>query len=215
MRYPCYYEGRKGSFCVRGEGIGMGLSGQPDCDQERECINSIDISVRIAKAIETTKLVVPGYFEKTLTQRAGLSGKAIGSIYPTMNEADLEKALLEVCWTPYYHQAIQKGCTAFKAGLPGLIGIIRLTELRPQTLVTLDDRKNTSNISAVVKGIRGKFAPITVLILGQEKGQEVVFTFHPGEPIKASQVKAETGLHGKSITVTEALKLGLEYAKIE
>jgi hypothetical protein len=42
---------------------------------------------------------------------------------------------------------------------------------------------------------------------------EVCFTVHPGEPCRESKVPAE-GLHGKSITVQQALDMGLHTAKI-
>jgi len=106
------------------------------------------------------------------------------------------------------------GCFAFKAELPGQLGIIGLAGLPADAVVTLDDRKNTGKVSAVVEGVRGEEVPFTVLILGLEQGDEVVFTFHPGDPVRPSQVQAEPGLHGRTVTVSEALAMGLEMAKI-
>lgn len=169
---------------------------------------------RIAKAVETTRRVVPGYFEKTLAQRAGLSKAAAGSIYEGIDESQLEQTLLAAEWEPYSHAAVMQGCEAFKTSLSGRLGIVDLRSLPPDTVVTLDDRKNTGNVSVVVGGVRGQMVDFTVLILGRERDEEVVFTFHPGDPVRPSQVKAEAGLHGKRVPVSEAIGMGLEMGKI-
>lgn len=173
------------------------------------------IQERIKKAMETTLQVVPGYLENTLDQRAEKSGKAAGSIYEGMTRVELQLALLTAKWESYSHPAVMQGCEAFKASIPGRLGIVSLTDLPSNTVVTLDDRKNTGKVSAVVRGVRGPKVDFTVLILGQEQGQEVIFTFHPGDPVRPSSVEATPGLHGKQITAAEAIGMGLEMAKVE
>lgn len=172
------------------------------------------VKKRIEAAIVATRRLVPGYFEKTLAQRAGASGQAAGSIYPDLGEAELEAAILAADWQLYEHPSIMEGCTGFQAPLPGLLGIVELSSLPGDTTIVLDDRKNTGKVSATVEGIRGEKVPFTVLILGPEQGEEIVFTFHPGEPVRPSQVTTELGLHGKKVTTSEALGIGLEIAKI-
>lgn len=170
---------------------------------------------RIAVAIEATRKVAPGYFEKTLAQRAGLSQEAAGSVYEMVDESQLEQMLLTADWEEYSHTAVMSGCTAFIAELPGRLGVIELASLPSDKVVTLDDRKDTGMVSAVVQDVRGENVPFTVLILGLEQGVEVVFTFHPGDPVRPSQVQHEAGMHGRQVTVSEALSMGLETAKIE
>lgn len=169
---------------------------------------------RIQNAINNTKTAAPGYFEKTLAQRAGLDKMACGSVYEGVTASELEQKLLSLEWETYTHPAIQSGSSAFKAGMPGRLGVIELATMPADTKVTLDDRKNTGTVSAVVEGIRGPQVDFTILILGMEKGIEVVFTFHPGEPVSPSKVQASPGMHGKKVTVAEALALGLKTAKI-
>lgn len=174
-----------------------------------------NIQTRIAQAVATTREVIPGYFEKTLAQRAELSGQAAGSVYEGVNETQLEKKILDAVWEEYSHPAVQAECTAYKAAIPGRMGIVALSQLPTDKVVRLDDRKNTGKVSCVISGVRGEIVPFTVLILGPEQDKEVVFTFHPGDPVRASQVQVEPGMHGREITVKKAIAIGLETAKIE
>jgi len=50
----------------------------------------MNIQDRIAKAVDATRRLAPGYFENCLAQRAGLSEKAAGSVFEGLNETQLE-----------------------------------------------------------------------------------------------------------------------------
>ena len=167
----------------------------------------------IAKAIDATRATIPGYFESTLAQRAGLSETAAGSVYEGVDADRLEQMLRAAEWESYSHEAVMTGCTAFRAAIPGKLGIVGVASLPSDTVVTLDDRKDTGKVSAVVEGVRAEDVDFTVVILGEHEGAEVVFTFHPGDPIAPSLVPAE-GQHGREVSIEEALSMGLEMAKI-
>lgn len=173
-----------------------------------------NINHRIAKAIETTRRVVPGYFESTCAQRAGLDEKAAGSIIENVTTAQLEQMLLSADWKEYFHEALMSECVAYKACIPGRLGVVTLSQLSDNDIVTLDDRKDTGKVSAIVKEVLGPNVDFTVIILGQEQGEEVVFTFHPGDPVRPSQVQVEPGMHGRQVSVKEALEMGLKTGKI-
>ncbi|OGZ54061.1 MAG: hypothetical protein A3H64_00430 [Candidatus Ryanbacteria bacterium RIFCSPLOWO2_02_FULL_45_11c] len=181
----------------------------------------MDMFERIEKAVRNTGYVVPGYWEKTLNQRIACSSTAAGSVYEQFEDpVTLESALMVARWKPYSHPAIAPGCEAFAAFIPGRMGVVPLRDLPSDAIVVLDDRKGTGKVSAVVKGVLGPRVAFTVLILGREKDKEgneyeIVFTFHPGEPVRPSPVDATPGLHGKKVTVAETLAMGLEMAKIE
>ena len=168
----------------------------------------------IMPAIENTKKFLPDHWQKCLDQRSGRCGFAAGSIYPRWTQKRIEVELLAGHWVEYAHPSIMAGCRAFKAQIPGRFGIVNLSTLPIETMVTLDDRKNTGKVSCVVRGVRGEMVDFTVIILGMEDGVEIVYTFHPGDPINPSQVLCESGMHGKEITVAEALAMGLETVKI-
>lgn len=171
-------------------------------------------SERIREAVEALKEVAPDYWAATLAQRAELSGKAAGSVYEGVNAGQLEDMILRAQWEPYEHPEVMAGCSAFRARVAGRMGIIRLDTLAPETFVTLDDPKQTGQVYAVVDGSRGPVVDFSVLILGTEQEREVVFTFHPGDPAKPSQVPA-AGQHGTQVTVAQALAMGLVTAKVK
>ena len=173
-----------------------------------------NIQNRIAKAIDATRRVVPGYFEKTVKQRLPKTGA--GSVVEGFDSAEeLEKALISADWEPYSHDALMAGTEAFVTkDIQGWLGIIDLVDLPTDAVVTLDDRKNTGKVSCVVEGVRGEKVDFTVIILGEHEGEEVVFTFHPGDPVNPAQVQVEPGMHGRQVAVSEAIGMGLETAKI-
>lgn len=142
---------------------------------------------RVASAIARTTQAVPGYFENTVKSRL-LDGT--GSGYCTRNARFLVDMLLGAAWIPAEHPDVLQDCLAYKAVLPGLRtrnGVLGIDRLAPGTLVTVEDAKATGFLSAVVEIPPGEFdaEPVeTWIILGVEQGAEVVFTFHPGEPVK-------------------------------
>ena len=173
----------------------------------------MSIASRIAEAVGAIKSIDPAYWQQTLTQR--LPGGAGSVVIGDFDANSLEQALLHADWESYSHPGIMEGCSAFVTrSLRGRLGIVELASLPLDALVTLDDRKNTGKVSATIRGALGTEVDFTVLILGDENGVEVVFTFHPGEPVRPSQVQAEPGMHGRQVTISEALRMGLEMAKI-
>lgn len=172
------------------------------------------MNTRISQAIANTKRVVPGYFEKTVEQRLpGGCGSVLEGDYNDIS--DVISALENAEWHEYTHESLMPGTTAYKTNdITGRLGIVDLANLPSDVEVTLDDRKNTGKVSATISGELGAKVDFVVIILGDEQGEEVVFTFHPGDPVRASQVTCEPGMHGKIISVREAQNLGLTTAKI-
>jgi len=170
---------------------------------------------RIAKAVENTKAVVPGYFESTCAQRASLDPKAAGSIVEGITASKLEDKILNVEWEEYSSPSALPGVTVFKTrDISGRLGVVDLSLLPNDLTVTLNDSKNTGQVYAVMNGVLGPKVDFTVIILGEEQGKEVVFTFHPGDPVNPSLVQMDPEMDGLEITVEEALEMGLETVKI-
>jgi len=144
-----------------------------------------------------------------------LPATGAGSIVDGFDSAEeLEKALRNAEWEEYSHPALAQGTIGFKTyGITGRIGIIDIDSLPSDCQVTLDDRKNTGTVSATVQGVLGSQIGYTIAILGDEAGQEVLFTVHPGDPVTPSKVHAND-LHGVTVSRDEALKMGLVTAKI-
>jgi hypothetical protein len=88
--------------------------------------------------------------------------------------------------------------------------------LTPNERVVLADPKRTRTVEATVAPPAGWTAPaadFTVLIVGDDQGHRVVFTFHPGEP-RAPSTMLDIGLAGRVVTPAEALDLGFTHAKV-
>jgi hypothetical protein len=176
----------------------------------------------VVKAIDNLFEINSAYAESTINQRL-ISGK--GSVTYFSNTYDLLNTLKTAFWEPYSHPSISKGCKGYVTyDIPGELGIVDISELPNDFLLSYDDSKNTGKASLCVKDIKRLRTGFTVLITGEEEGKDVMFTFHPGEPITPSVVDSDlnyyynnivfSNLQGKTITVKDALKRGFEYAKI-
>lgn len=169
---------------------------------------------RVAQAIATTQEVLPDYWASTVAQRLPSSGA--GSLMRGYASAvALEEALVRADWVAYSHPDLLPECAAFISHtLGGTQGLVKLVDLPHEQLVTLDDRKNTGMLSCVVSGCASEAVDYVVMILGPEEGREIVYTFHPGAPVRPSVVIAEPGSHGRQVTVAEAQAMGFELAKV-
>lgn len=65
-----------------------------------------------------------------------------------------------------------------------------------------------------VSGEKGPATEETWLIIGKEEGTDVVFTFHPGEPVRPSVVEVKDCPDGTKLTKDQAIALGFDLAKI-
>lgn len=177
---------------------------------------------RLTRAIDAIKEMDPTYWTNTIRQRIPGEGSAGSVIDPWWEDkaeeeiyTEVEKRLKEITWYPARHEDVQEGVDLYvSSGITGRMGVVNLSSLPQDATVTLDDRKNTGKVSCVVKGVRGDKVDFVSLLVGQENGREVAFTFHPGWPVRASQVVCQEGMHGKEVTVKEALEMGLAIAKI-
>jgi hypothetical protein len=161
------------------------------------------------QAILAMALADPEYWRETLRSRC-VGGVGPRTLFTSVEE--LNSALLEAEWEPYYHLALADDCRAFVAPIPGLIGV---EPINPEHQYVLRDPKVTGKVSAVrvdPPGAPTDLVPFTVLICGEEEGELRAFTFHPGEPVRPSvctEPESDRWLSGKT-----CLNLGLAYAKI-
>ena len=166
----------------------------------------------VVEAIANTRKVLPEYWDNTL--KARLNG-GVGSTYDQFDKVEeLEKALLTADWEETSHPDVMPGCRVYKTSLGGRYGIVEISSLPADTLLVADDRKNTGRVAMTVKGIKGELVPFTYLIIGKEDGIDVVYTFHPGEPIRPSVVETATLSHGSKVSKAYAKELGFDLAKI-
>lgn len=170
----------------------------------------------VNKAIINTNEYLHDYLIKTLQQRLATGA---GSCYEQFKTTDeLLSAIKNADWEETTHPCVSPDCRVFKANLEGRFGLINIKDVCDDAVLIADDRKHTGYISVTIKGARGRIEYDSYLIIGKENingnNIEVLFTFHPGEPIKPSNIKVSNITHGSIISKKEAIKLGIKWIKI-
>lgn len=168
----------------------------------------------IAVAIINTIALLPGYFQKTVAQHIC----AVGSKFDVSRETSTEEMMWKIStsrWEEYSHPDVSPECRGFIThDIKGTLGVVELSKLDPKRTITLTDRKGTGFAQCEITMPSAEMPKVnfTVIILGPEQGREVVYTVHPGAPVKPSRVRmAEMP---SEITVEKAVQLGFTTAKI-
>lgn len=177
-------------------------------------MNAATANSVIVSAINNTKELMPRYFEKTCAQRLA---DGTGSIFEDIHSVeDMEQALLSAEWIPAEHECVAPDCRAFKTTSikSGLYGMVKVADQPDDTIFVIEDQKNTGKVSLVMKGNHRIPASETWIILGLEEDEEVVYTFHPGEPIPRATTSTEELPVGTELTKAQALELGFNLAKV-
>ena len=170
---------------------------------------------RIVNAVNNIKELLPEYWESTVTSRT--PGSSNGSVFAFDK---VEKVLFKDRindWVPFPEcPNLIPGCTAFiLRGVCGHLGVVELSKLDPELKLNIIDNKRTGKAKCLlVNGTLGPETDEATLILGEEQGREVIFTFHPGLPIRPDEIPVERLGGRTSIKVSEAINLGFTHACI-
>lgn len=175
--------------------------------------NTANTASRIDAAHKNIQEIAPGYWKATVASRTAET--AVGSFFkfPNVEEVLFEHRLKD--WEEYPDcPGLLPGCSAFKLNIKGYLGVIPLASLDDAQLLRVINNKGTgvAKLLAPKESIPQE-VDFAVCILGLEDGREVIFTFHPGDPIPPDTVKVED-LDNSSITVAEAKSLGFVYANL-
>ena len=168
----------------------------------------------VRSALAKTQTYLSDYFENTCKQR--LAG-GVGSVYDGIEEiADMEDALYSAYWKKAEHPDVMPGCQAYvtKDIKGGHLGLLKIADLPDGAVITASDPKGTGKVSMTVTGEKGPEVEETWLIVGNEDGHNVVYTFHPGEPVRPSVVEVKDCPNGTKLTKEQAIALGFDLAKI-
>lgn len=180
---------------------------------------SDEFSTRVQNAIKNLRTYQPSVYIRTLQNHMA---DGHGSITPYKKFGDMENALLHARWEPYESDNIADGTYgAITHDIKGMLGIIALDALPDDTPIVLMDTYGDGNLYPTVKMDRTEAVDYTVLLFGTDSTDnndelEYMRTFHPGEPLRDSNVKNGTNelVDGSVITVNDAKALGFEHAKI-
>lgn len=169
---------------------------------------------RINNAVNNIKELLPSYWESTVASRT--PGKSVGSVFDFKN---VEKVLFEDRindWEEYGEcPNLMPGCTAFTLrDVPGHLGVIELYKLDPELKLDVIDNKKTGKAKCLAHISIGPETDFATLILGEEQGREVVFTFHPGSPIRPAEISVDALKGRNKLTVKEAIEVGFDTANV-
>ena len=169
---------------------------------------------RITSAINAIKNLLPEYWESTVSSRT--PGKSVGSVFTF---EDVEKVLFQDRlndWEEYGEcPNLMPGCVAFTLrDVNGHLGVVELSELDPTLLLDVIDNKKTGKAKLLAHIGIGPKTDFATLILGEEQGKEVVFTFHPGAPVRPSEIPVDALEGEKQLTVKKAIELGFTTANV-
>lgn len=169
------------------------------------------------KAIAATIKTVPGYFEGHLE---GRSANGDGSTCWRWGKAcpdatSVLDALLDVIWMKYDScPNLMPGCRAYKAAIPGTIDLCKVADLADNTPVRWVGAGHGYQYPTIA-GDAGNYVDYTTLIIGPEAGVDVVYTFHPGDPIRPAQVPADVDTTAIStIAALRAAYPTIEWVKV-
>lgn len=171
----------------------------------------------VTKALDNIIKQDSTYAEKMFAQRLPESG--MGSIYPFMeSREELESAIRSADYEPAEHPAIAPGCKAYVThDIMGAYGMVLIEDQPDDTMFVIADPKNTGKVSLMLWGwAEGNrlLTDETWIIIGPNEGEDVVYTFHPGQPVPRATTSTEELPVGTKLTKKEALELGFNMAKL-
>lgn len=191
-------------------------------ETDNKKINQIEF---VKTALENAKRIVMGknedgsdktYLDVMLGQRIEGPTNA-GSSYQVDSPEELYEQLISQEWVETTHPDVMPGCRVFKSKLAGLEGILNLDKLPDDVELYAIDPKETGKIGMGAGKVEKNLVEETYLIVGKEningKDEDVVFTFHPGEPVRPSEVETKDIPDGTRLNKEQAKELGFDKVK--
>ena len=184
----------------------------------------------VRNAFENTD---PGYLETSVKQR-NPGPQSAGS---TFLQAITVDELINADWKPYPHPNIQSPAVAFKASIPGILGVADIKSLPPDQEIIFqpahggkatvkDGPKQGQQLAEAATQIPegNREVEHTTLILGPSRGDPKKFTmwtFFPGDPtpkfpdITMNDIRKKFNSDEERVraTVDDAIKMGYNFVK--
>lgn len=171
-----------------------------------------ELTLRVHDAIAATQESDPGFWKMLcdLNDPRVTNVGGVLSIRPGYT-GDIGSALKACEWSVYEAPGVSFPRVILRTfDLAGSMGVVDLRTLPLHLPVRLLDVARTGLVEAYIGQDRGAVAPFTTITLGPRAGREIVWTFHPGPPVRPSVIAHQDK---PEITVEEALKLGLKWAR--
>tara|TARA_R110000824_G_scaffold24884_18_gene87176 strand:+ start:773 stop:1402 length:630 start_codon:yes stop_codon:yes gene_type:complete len=177
----------------------------------------------------------PSYLETSVNQR----NPGPSSAGSTFLEPMTVQELTDADWTPYEHPNIMKPAVAYRANIPGILGIADIDSLSEDQPVRfqpahagkalVDDKNSPKHGQQLAEAVavipdQDREVDHTTLILGPSKDdpqQLTMWTFFPGDPtpkfpdITMEEVRATFGSEEQTVvgTVSDAKSMGYNFVK--
>ena len=185
---------------------------------------------KVAAAIDDA--AASGYLAKVLDQRNPSSPNRLGSFFTVDQTAESLKA---ANWRPFKHPAVNAPAEAFQADIPGTVGMVELSTLPMNMVVTASDPKGTHgskgggySIEIPMDANSLPTSTYTTALVGPGAAGPTLWTVFPGDPFGASIVgthedspiitknkeKFDTSSPAFKLTVGEAIEHGFKYGKV-
>ena len=161
------------------------------------------------------------YQDAILAQRVSGDTNA-GSSYD-MTASELKQAVYKANWVEVKHPNVEEPCRVFTTtDIPkGKNGIRNIEDFSDDTVFYAIDRKDTGFVGIGVAGENAsEYVSTTYLIVGPEeingKTEDIVYTFHPGEPLKLKneQTTSKELPDGTVLTKSQVLDMGFKHCKL-
>ena len=171
-------------------------------------------ATEIVRAAIQRSLDMPHFKNTFLTRNPGPESE--GS---TFNEPQTPETLMQAQWSEFSHPDIKAPAVGYKADIPGIMNLIRLTDLDPQTPMKMvpGHKGETPFVTALLSpkdiGVAGTPVDYTVILLGPGEDGHIVWTFFPGDPISPSTTEPSPETKAAQ-TVEDAIKLGFMWGKV-
>ena len=191
-------------------------------ETEEDKMISADSFVKRA-FMNTSKLKVKdGTYQDAMIDQRVSGDKNAGSSYD-MSAKELKQAIFKANWVETTHPNVEEPCRVFiTKDIPkGRNGIRNIEDFPDDAVFYAIDRKDTGFVGIGVAGENvSPYVDITYLIVGPEeingKTEDIVYTFHPGEPLKLKEEQTTNKEipDGTILTKKQALALGFKHCKL-
>ena len=167
----------------------------------------------VRDAIERT-MDMPHFKNTFLMRNPGTESE--GSIF---NEPQTPETLMAAEWKEFSHPAIMTPAVGYSAPIPGTMNLVKLETLDPQTPIRMElgHKGETEFVTTLINssdiGQNGVPVDHTVILLGPGEDGHIVWTFHPGDPIRPSTMTPSPETEAAK-TVEDAMSLGFQLGKI-
>lgn len=186
----------------------------------------------VASAIEGAEK--SGYLAKILDQRNPSSPNRLGSFFA---EDQTASSLKSANWKPYSHSDINPPAKGYVADIPGTVGMVELSTLPPDMVITASDPKGTHgtkgggySVEVPLDASKLPKTSQTTALIGPDKNKEdplILYTIFPGtpfdgvivgthplSPIQTTKEGFDTSSGSFQLTVQEAIDHGFKHGKV-